>query len=333
MRIFLSLLWLAGAVTLGSPANAALPELDAGGLVKLINHWQQPAANAADAWERDYFSQMVGIASYNLVCAGNAKGPMNVTAAEILHHSAKDQMQTYTARLQLQTAMAPQSRCSETFDFDISRARNPKTKADVWLIQHASSHSRLLWLLQPRQHLDAAGLKSLSEVLNKRLSTSFGVPDYALKVGTEGLELTHALSDRLPANWEKLLTVPGRLMLKTAVPGTGSWKDTGIGNSEIKSARADLRGSKDWIIQAELNRNGTQLLAELTKRIVGQPLGIFLDEQLISAPKVSGEITGGSFFIEGGFTAEKARNLAGMFSMQPLPTSLTIKEKRILKVQ
>lgn len=65
--------------------------------------------------------------------------------------------------------------------------------------------------------------------------------------------------------------------------------------------------------------------ADVTGRLVGQPLAIFLDDELLSAPNVNQRITGGTAQITGQFTREEAQNLRDTINLGALPLKLTEK--------
>jgi preprotein translocase subunit SecD len=72
------------------------------------------------------------------------------------------------------------------------------------------------------------------------------------------------------------------------------------------------------------NKDGTQIFSEMTQANVGKPLAIFLDGQLIEAPVVQEQITGGSAVISGGFTVSTAQQLAERFNAGALPAPITL---------
>jgi preprotein translocase subunit SecD len=93
----------------------------------------------------------------------------------------------------------------------------------------------------------------------------------------------------------------------------------------------------NWEVVLEFNDEGGRLFAELTKKVAGtgRTLGIFLDNNLISAPTVSAEyaqtgILGGRATISGGvgFTLEQARELALQLEGGALPVPVKIVENR-----
>ncbi|WP_082361050.1 protein translocase subunit SecD [Bacillus sp. FJAT-28004] len=64
---------------------------------------------------------------------------------------------------------------------------------------------------------------------------------------------------------------------------------------------------------------------EITGRLAGQYLAIYLDEKELSRPNVSGAIPGGSATITGNYTVTEARETADMINLGALPLKLTEK--------
>jgi len=62
--------------------------------------------------------------------------------------------------------------------------------------------------------------------------------------------------------------------------------------------------------------------ADITGRYVGQPIGIYLDEELITAPVVKQRITGGIATIEGQRDIVEAQELADLLNAGALPVNL-----------
>lgn len=109
----------------------------------------------------------------------------------------------------------------------------------------------------------------------------------------------------------------------------GKWLETGVVGSMLKDARADIRGgANDWIIHFSFNSEGAKKFGDLTTELVGQPLGIFLDNKLVSSPNVNTPITGGEGYIEGNFPAEEAQRLAIQLKAGQLPAPLKMVENR-----
>ena len=90
-----------------------------------------------------------------------------------------------------------------------------------------------------------------------------------------------------------------------------------------------------WEVVIEFSQEGADLFAQLTRDIAGtgRGVGIFLDDQLISAPAVDVQyaqngITGGSAVISGRFDAESARDLEIQLRGGSLPLPVEIIENR-----
>ena len=116
--------------------------------------------------------------------------------------------------------------------------------------------------------------------------------------------------------------------------GVVTWKPaTGNINGQIREltgaqvngaeAGASLSSSSGWVVILNFNGEGNTLFTEVSGRLAGNyPLGIFLDDQLISAPAVTGQITGNSTQIEN-VPEDEAKNLAKLIRAGALPVPLT----------
>lgn len=87
----------------------------------------------------------------------------------------------------------------------------------------------------------------------------------------------------------------------------------------LNSARLDFDNLGQPQIAITFNSDGAKLFEEITAANVGRPIAIFLDEVLISAPRVNQKIVGGNAVITGSFTLPEAQNLASLLSAGALP--------------
>lgn len=78
------------------------------------------------------------------------------------------------------------------------------------------------------------------------------------------------------------------------------------------------------VVSIQFNDEGGDLFASITRDNVGEQLAIFLDGEMVSAPRINEPITGGSAIISGNFTATEARDLVQNlnFGALPLPIAL-----------
>ncbi len=83
-----------------------------------------------------------------------------------------------------------------------------------------------------------------------------------------------------------------------------------------------------YVVSFKLNGEGARLFARITEENVGSRLAIVLDDVVVSAPRINSSIPSGEGIIEGGFTAQTARDLALVLKTGALPVKLDIAEKR-----
>lgn len=82
-----------------------------------------------------------------------------------------------------------------------------------------------------------------------------------------------------------------------------------------------------YLVQLEFNNEGAKKFEEITRNNLEKPVAIFLDEQLISAPRVQAIISNGSAIITGRFTSQEARQLAIQLNAGALPVPLVIESQ------
>lgn len=120
---------------------------------------------------------------------------------------------------------------------------------------------------------------------------------------------------------------------KSGIPAQILAKPTGLTGADLKKAQVTFgqaSGRAGPQVAVEFTSEGSKKFAEITKRNVGKPLAIFLDDQPISAPIVEQEILGGSAVITGQFTPEEAKNLAIQLNAGALPVPIKILEQRLI---
>lgn len=77
-------------------------------------------------------------------------------------------------------------------------------------------------------------------------------------------------------------------------------------------------------ISLSFNDEGAQMFEELTSRLIGKPLAIFLDNTLISEPTVQEKITGGKAQITGRFSLKEAKEMVARFNAGALPAPIRL---------
>lgn len=105
-----------------------------------------------------------------------------------------------------------------------------------------------------------------------------------------------------------------------------AFKATGLSGKNLKNAYVDYQsqGVGSPQIALQFDDEGTQLFAEITKRNIGKPVAIFLDDEIISQPTVQNEIVAGQAVITGDFTMQEANDLVKRLNEGALPVPITL---------
>lgn len=104
------------------------------------------------------------------------------------------------------------------------------------------------------------------------------------------------------------------------------FKTTGLSGKNLTDAFVDYqsRGVGAPQIGLHFDDEGTKLFADITRRNIGKPVAIFLDQQVISQPTVQSEILNGQAVITGNFTLAEANALVKRFNEGALPVPITL---------
>lgn len=100
------------------------------------------------------------------------------------------------------------------------------------------------------------------------------------------------------------------------------------GSKDVESAYSELQGGK-YVVQLELTKHGKDAFADATRRLQGQTIGIWLDDECISDPRVDEAITTGTASISGDFTKESAEELANLINAGSLPFALSADNSKL----
>lgn len=106
-------------------------------------------------------------------------------------------------------------------------------------------------------------------------------------------------------------------------------KESGITGKNLKKSEVIFdQNSGNPQVGLQFDAEGAKMFEELTKRNSGKTVAIFLDNQLLSAPRVNQAITGGNAVIQGSFTVKEAKDLAVLLNAGALPVPLKIVQQR-----
>ncbi len=121
------------------------------------------------------------------------------------------------------------------------------------------------------------------------------------------------------------MEVIGRTALLTFVNPEGEVLLTG---ADLKTAYFTRGQYSEPEVALEFDASGKDKFASATEKYLGEIIAIFLDEELVSAPKVQSVIKDGKAVITGIPTAEEASNIALMLRSGALPVELVELETR-----
>lgn len=96
-----------------------------------------------------------------------------------------------------------------------------------------------------------------------------------------------------------------------------------ITGKDVKNATAQMnQQTGQYEVGLELNAEGQKKFAEATKRLIGQEIGIYMDDQELMSPTVKVQITDGRASISGKSTLEENKQLAALINAGALPTTV-----------
>lgn len=188
-------------------------------------------------------------------------------------------------------------------------------------------------------------LNSSKDIIERRINF-FGASEplvQTIKVGDK-----HRIIVELPGikDTEQAVTSIGRTAnlnfreeLQLNIPNVGTETAGRIYfNPESKLKGADIKKATVTFDQntgkpqvaLSFSDKGAKIFGELTTKNVQKPIGIFLDDSLLSAPTVQQPILDGNAVITGQYTTDQARQLAMAINSGALPVPIKLIEQRTI---
>jgi preprotein translocase subunit SecD len=110
------------------------------------------------------------------------------------------------------------------------------------------------------------------------------------------------------------------------------FQPTGLTGNDLKISTVQFGGGQSSTgkptVSLEFSPEGAKKFAEITRRNIGKPLAIFLDNYLVTAPNVETEISDGKAVITGNYTLDEAKKLTIQLNAGALPLPIKIIEQR-----
>ena len=123
----------------------------------------------------------------------------------------------------------------------------------------------------------------------------------------------------------------GSVITELIAQAEAAYTDTGLTGRYLEGAQMEFAGggqtgqlANDPVVSIRFNQEGGELFQNITRDNIGAQLAIFLDGQMISAPRINETITGGTAVISGDFDADQARELAQNLSFGALPLPIEL---------
>lgn len=135
--------------------------------------------------------------------------------------------------------------------------------------------------------------------------------------------------------WETTASVSAEIATSSAYPINASLvgpiKQTNLTGSDLSSSGVvfDPNTGKPQV-QLKFNSEGGKKFGEITKKNIGKPLAIVLDNIIIEAPNVNEAILTGDAVISGSFTQASAKALSTQLNAGALPVSLSVLEQHVV---
>ena len=112
---------------------------------------------------------------------------------------------------------------------------------------------------------------------------------------------------------------------------TGNDNRAPLEGDVIESAKDDFdHFTGRPVVTMQMNEDGAREWANLTKKNVGKPVAIVLDDLVYSAPNVNQEITGGNSQISGSFTVEDTKDLANTLKSGRMKAPVRIVQEEVV---
>lgn len=113
------------------------------------------------------------------------------------------------------------------------------------------------------------------------------------------------------------------------IPAQNNTKSVNVSGKDLKRAAVEFSPETgEPVVGIEFTPDGSRKFADITTRLNGKQLAIFLDDTPVTWPRINTPITDGKAIITGGFTQEAAKVLALQLNAGALPVSVSVIEKR-----
>ena len=181
-------------------------------------------------------------------------------------------------------------------------------------------------VLQAQGKIEADTMSKVRNIIERRVN-SIGVAEPVIQLSGNDKLIVELAGIKDPQKAIELIGTTAKLEFRIKNKD-GSYGPVLLEGSALKSAGV----SRDQVgmpsVSFELNSQGANTFAKITRENIGKQLAIMLDNKEQSAPTINSEINGGSGIITGRFSIEEANNLANLLKSGALPVEIKIVENR-----
>ncbi|HEY9745170.1 MAG TPA: hypothetical protein V6C99_03015, partial [Oculatellaceae cyanobacterium] len=171
-----------------------------------------------------------------------------------------------------------------------------------------------------------AVMESLQSVIERRVN-GMGIAESVVQRAGDRRLIVEIPGVSDPQEAKARLGKVGKLEFKR-LNEKGEWVNTGVSGKDLKRAELQDQNGR-WVVAFELTPAGTKKFAQVTSELAPThaPLGIFLDDEMESAPAVNTPILKGAGVIEGTFTRDEAKKVVDILNAGALPVDIEIVEE------
>lgn len=181
-------------------------------------------------------------------------------------------------------------------------------------------------VLQAQGKIEPDTMSKVRNIIERRVN-SIGVAEPVIQLSGNDKLIVELAGIKDPQKAVELIGTTAKLEFRIKNKD-GSYGPVLLEGSALKSAGV----SRDQVgmpsVSFELNSQGANTFAKITRENIGKQLAIMLDNKEQSAPTINSEINGGSGIITGRFSMEEANNLANLLKSGALPVEIKIVENR-----
>ena len=181
-------------------------------------------------------------------------------------------------------------------------------------------------VLQAQAKIEPDTMSKVKNIIERRVN-SIGVAEPVIQLSGNDKLIVELAGIKDPQKAIELIGTTAKLEFRIKNKD-GSYGPVLLEGSALKTAGV----SRDQVgmpsVSFELNSQGANTFAKITRENIGKQLAIMLDNKEQSAPTINSEINGGSGIITGRFSIEEANNLANLLKSGALPVEIKIVENR-----